>query len=426
MKEKILKLKDYYLTHKFIIDCVLLSILFLVNCFTHFGAYLSFTLLYILILTSDLKSGISYIFFSLPFTSISIPNAIILAMICLVAYIIKLAYQKFYIEKCRVSKRMLITLGIFLIYLIFPFKNIYNADMIVKILAIFAVFILLFLCVNFPEEFRLKFNISILAYGLVVSYLFGLLRPVSVVLQELNVIYRVGSLYRYCGLFETPNVPAMICEMALALLGFFIVSKQYDKKDIVVFILFTIMGVLTLSKTFFILLVIMLLTLLIFNIKSIKKIKRNTWIIFGIIAVVGIILCVIFFKDILFFVRRFLNLDVLGVGFEQFMNTLTTTRYDLWKEYVLYLIENPLILIFGRGLGAPIIGQTSPHNMYLSTLYQMGIIGVALFIYCFIQIAKSSPKPLGEPRKKFNKALILPLLVFAVLFFSEDLIFFIY
>ena len=62
--EKVQKFKEYYSEHKFVLDCVFLSVLFFVSCFLEVSAYLAFTLLFVLILLSDLQKGISYIFFS--------------------------------------------------------------------------------------------------------------------------------------------------------------------------------------------------------------------------------------------------------------------------------------------------------------------------------------------------------------------------
>ena len=151
--------------------------------------------------------------------------------------------------------------------------------------------------------------------------------------------------------------------------------------------------------------------------------SKNGWILISVAAALVIIFAIVKFDLILSMVRRFVRTDVTGMSAEQFLSILTTTRFDLWKGYVGFLLENPIFIIFGRGLGAPVIGETSCHNMYLSSMYQIGIIGMALLVTIVVLIVRDAKK-----REKIilNKGLIIPLLACAALAFIEDLIFFIF
>ena len=57
-------------------------------------------------------------------------------------------------------------------------------------------------------------------------------------------------------------------------------------------------------------------------------------------------------------------------------------------------------------------------------IYQMGIVGLALYITTFIVMIKSVAKT--NKNNKISKAIIVPIIAFALLCLEEDLIFFIY
>lgn len=421
MNNTIEKLKDFYIEKKFLLDCIMLTVLFFINCFTSYGAYFAFTLLFALVLLSDLKKSISYVFFCIGFCYLTHVSGIVLLMVCLLTYIVKIVYIKYFQEKRKIDKKTIIMLSILLIYLIFPFKNFYNANMLVKILAIYAVFILVYLLINFPEEFRLKFNLNIIALSLFIASLFSLLVFVSpYIKQNFPIIYTEEDYIRFCAFFLNPNVLAMICEMVLSLLAYFILSKNYSYKEIISFVILSLLGLLTFSKAFLIIFCIILAFMFFWNA---KRISLRGWIILGILVSMSVIVAVIKFDVLLSYIKRFMRLDTTGIGAEQFANILTTSRWDLWVNYFKYLLENPLVIIFGRGLGAPIISVNSTHNMYLSMIYQMGVVGTALYIASFVFMLKTAPK---REQKFLSKAVVLPIIVFALLCLEEDLIFFIY
>ena len=228
-----------------------------------------------------------------------------------------------------------------------------------------------------------------------------------------------GELFRFMALYTNPNTLAMVCELALAILAYYIASHKYNRKDVITFIIISLIGILTASKTYLVLLFIILICLFIFNIKNISKYEL-------VFILLGLIICVIFtivkFDIILSMIKRFIAIDVSGMGANQFLNILTTTRYELWQGYWGYLIENPLSLFIGRGMGASKIGTNSGHNMYLNIIYQMGILGFVLLTTVVIFIIMDSKK---KNKIKFNKAIIIPILILALLCCIEDLFIFV-
>ena len=62
-------------------------------------------------------------------------------------------------------------------------------------------------------------------------------------------------------------------------------------------------------------------------------------------------------------------------------NSLTTGRFNLWQSYIEYFSLHIDKLIFGGGLGAPLLDDKAAHNTYIELIYNYGIIGIALFIF---------------------------------------------
>lgn len=415
MRETYQKIKYLYLDKKFLIDCILLSVLFFANTFLPVFTYISFTLLFILVLTSDLKKTLSYLFFCGAFCTIDFVPSLILFIICVVIYLFRFCFKKFYIEKTKFNKTFLILLAALLVYLLFPFKNIYDGMLIVRVLFIFLVIFIFYLIIYFSQDFNIKINIRLLGYGLIISSAYALF--CNLVAPGLRSIGFEGSPFRFMALFFNPNGLAVTCELAIGILGYFIASKQYNRKDIFCFIAYAIIGISTASKTFLILLFLTLVLMLIFNA---KKVSRNGWILIGSIIALGIALVIIKFDVVIDMLHRFVRTDVTGISNDQFLNILTTRRYDLWSGYIDYMLKNPWVIFFGRGLSAPIIGELKPHNVYLSGIYKMGVLGVGLLALIVIFMIKDAKK---QGRVKLTKAIIIPLMICALLACIEDLIF---
>ena len=122
--------------------------------------------------------------------------------------------------------------------------------------------------------------------------------------------------------------------------------------------------------------------------------------------------------------NRFVDIGGSQEGtFEGVMDNLTTHRYGLWLSYLQYMFQYPFTLFFGSGLGAKRLAGDSPHNLYISSLYQLGIIGVILLVTTLVMLCKAFKKrhPLA-----ITKGIFVPILIVAMLVCVEDLFMFIY
>ena len=413
--EKIDRIKDFYFEHKFLIDCVILSVLFFANTFIPNFTYISFSFLFFLVLTTNLKYTLSYLFFSGAFCAITMPSSIILFLVCVVIYLVRFCYNKFFIEKHKFDKVVLKLTVIYVVFLLFPFKNIYDFHLIISVLFLVLVLFIFYLIINFAADFNIKINIRLLGYGLLISSIFAIF--CNFVAPGLRSIGFEGNPFRFMALFFNPNGLAVTCELSIGILAYFICANKFNKRDVFAFIIFAVIGITSASKTYLILLALVLFLMFIFNV---KKVSKQSWCFIGVLVIAAIVFVIVKFDVVLSMLNRFARLDVTGVNSNQFLNKLTTTRFDLWVGYIGYLLDNPWAIFFGRGLSAPIIGDAKPHNVYLSAIYKTGIVGAALLIAIIIFMLKRAKK---DGKLNVTKAIIIPLMVCALLACIEDLIF---
>lgn len=129
-------------------------------------------------------------------------------------------------------------------------------------------------------------------------------------------------------------------------------------------------------------------------IKSISKISKNNKIFVYLLI---IIICGFFTYKVIG-VGRVSNMSFSSI--EMFLNTITSERYNIWKEIVKICSEFP---IFGIGIGnllesaKNILGPsssivvfsiTNAHNIFLELLYTTGIIGLCIGTLFFINLFK--------------------------------------
>ena len=61
LKQRLLKFKDKYKESELLYCCMILAILFLGNCFSEYFSYISFSVLAILVIISNMENGFSYL-----------------------------------------------------------------------------------------------------------------------------------------------------------------------------------------------------------------------------------------------------------------------------------------------------------------------------------------------------------------------------
>ncbi|HBO48262.1 MAG TPA: hypothetical protein DD614_00250 [Clostridiales bacterium] len=415
------KVKKYYIANRLVFNCGLLAILFFVNCFVPKFSYLAFFLVLVAIIFDKRQYGFSYLVFCVPFCGIDDYLGVYLLFGCVLAFLIKNYIIMLFFDKKRFSLYVLLSILAFTIYSLLPIGE-YNSMLVLKLGISVGLVLLIYLFTNYKETLNLKFNLNVLAIGLIISAGFYLTYFVSPYIHD-KVLWGMGEDFiRFSALLMNPNALAMICEISLSLLTIFLLQNKFEWNDIIAYIIFAVLGLSTFSKTFMILFGILLLILLGYLIRRYKW--KITWLI--VLICVVLILMVVVKGD---FLSTYLNRFVGGWGTDmkgnnKFIDIMTTGRYKLWTTVVTYMFENPIVIVFGRGFGAGLVASMSAHNFYISLIYQLGLVGSLLFVLMFVMLIVDYK--LKNPESKFKYSYLVPIVVLGLLMMVEDLFLYVY
>lgn len=183
-----------------------------------------------------------------------------------------------------------------------------------------------------------------------------------------------SSIIRFYGLFKDPNYFSLLLITSVAGM-----MKLKDSKAIgwpfflVGSGLLIVFGILTISKTFFLMLLLLIVLYLVWQFWN-KKILRGVFMTGGVaLAVAALLLSDNSpFATVLDRITSATNLD-----------ELTTGRSDVFGAYLSAITENVWTILFGLGLGASRLGL-DPHNLYIEITYYLGLVGLGLMVayYC--------------------------------------------
>ena len=423
LKRKLLRVINNILSkikeHRFIINLIVLSLLYFVNIFWQGIVYvIALYLLAITLLESELN-GMYYLSYSVAFVCLFRAGANIYLLLPIGAiYMIKTLVKNFVIEHKPINKLLIYLLVPFILYLFIPIND-FNMYRIAKSLIIIVLFIVLEFFIMNKDGLDVTKLFYTFAIGVVVSSVYGLFRGIAPFITQILEVFPYGEFIRFQGLLEHPNVFGILCMVAIAMLSYMLFCKEHKVITVALLGVLTIIGVFTLSKAFLLMVVanygIMWLIFM-------KQDWKKGLIILGI-CIVGAGLFYLVFHDIvntilLRFVSSFVDQNS---GFN--LNQITSGRTELWATYMSKWVESPVAILFGYGLGTPDIGDLSVHNMFLAVLYEIGVVGFVLFfgilVYQIVRLLK-------DDRVSFHLAKLLPIVTVILFSLSEDTLFFLF
>ena len=204
---------------------------------------------------------------------------------------------------------------------------------------------------------------------------------------------------RFSGLWVDPNYYSVHLILVIAICA--VLFSRKEIKPIIFyscFVLMTIFGAMTGSKSFVaMLMVVTVLSLFLF----LKNRVYQHALFFSFIIIVGIVLLTSGYMDLFSkVVYRLQNVSSSGI---------TTGRTDIWKSYFNLWIEKPYLFLFGSGLGNGFLLRV-PHNTFMDFIALLGVFGTGIF--CSVMFFSLSE---GFWDKKHGVA--LPLLTLGMLYF---------
>ena len=411
---------DFYRRHRLVINFVVLGFVYFLCCFAEGASYAALVFLLFFTFTEKNYGGVYYLIFSLPFVNVLVfaTYGYVLPIVA-VLFVLYAFVKIFIIERCKLNKVSLVFFILLEIYLALPL-NPYSTMGFVKMAVFLLGFMFLEICREKCRLINFKTFVYAFIFGMLVSTLYSLLTPYSALLQSISVDYFYNDMRRFTGLLGHPNMFSIFSLIAVICSAYLIFNEKYRIFHSILFILVTIAGFLTFSKTFFLLflLVAFFMVIKMFMLNP----KKALIVCAGVLVVIG-------FSYLLFtdFVTSFFTRFFSATQFDEIKefnwSEFLTFRNDLWGEYLTKIFEDTYNVFFGFGLGAgKLEGLLNPHNAYITTVYQTGIIGFFLIffllIYMLIQIYKSA-----STKKKVDWFMFVPLLVMLMVMFVEDFLF---
>lgn len=189
--------------------------------------------------------------------------------------------------------------------------------------------------------------------------------------------------------------------------------KVNNKLVIMLFVAFFVMTILNGHRSVWLATGVAFLALIFTGQVSFKS-YILTWIA-GIIACVGILYIFQMKGE-----NIFLFLDNRMMAFTNYEYDATANwRYSLWIESLRRIMQNPLWghgfgLHFNLYLSREVIITTSPHNLYISIAYQVGIAGLFLYLGFIFQVFRRIRKALNMQITSHQRTMILTTLVILI------------
>ncbi len=414
-KLKYYNLKEFYLKNRLYINCVLLFSLYIFNCFFAQTSYIVYSILLVLILVDTIKYGSLYLIFNVPFCFLGQEIGLILFLVCALVFLVKAYIVSFVNNKLKFDKILLFLILILFLYVLLQFNRI-NSVTLINLSILILIILSFYLCILARENLDFSLILRVFAISILISAILGLFSFFSPYLKSFIVPFSLGeNLIRYSALFTHPNMLAVLCEIALAFLTCKILIKS-NILDIVLFVLVSLVGLSTFSKTFIIIFALILLT--IFVRLMILNYKKTLLFSLPILFLV-VIFFVIFPNLFTTIVNRFFTSTDGIDSVKDFLDTFTTGRFSLWVSYLSAIFSSPLYFFFGHGLGASTISNLGAHNTFITLFYQLGFIGFVLFAFIIGYLTYRAVKVY-----RFNKFALIPIIAITLLLFIEDLLFF--
>ncbi len=301
--------------------------------------------------------------------------------------------------------------------------------------------ILLYVITYYKEDLNFKEISFMFLLGILFSIITGLFWNFSSRLREFVPIFNVEGMPRFTGVSINTNVFALDL---MVLFGLFIALYMQNRIRILfypVFLMISLIIPMLLGKTS---LIIYIVLLAITIITVLFKHRKFWWLeILIIFTTIGLMFLLEYERMVVLLKRLNINLkkpengnqinniqppqtesglgkfDIKSPSKENLIDFdyLTTGRFDIIKTYLSHIFTMPRNLIFGYGFNFSYLKITSgssmgfimgPHNVYIESLYSLGIIGLILFLIYIILVARSFNKHVIKA--SFITSLIAPLM----------------
>ena len=413
------KVKDFFVKNKMVLSMAFMTVLVLLANHNYNLWFLSMPALLALYSVSSLSEQMCYNVYMAVFSGVS-PIYVSCLLSCFLVTTIR------YIIDVKKGKKQFFKFQFFLTLFFVVIFSVIHGEIdiwgffnwaLITCLMFFAYYIFIY-----SREIDVKRCFKYLFWAIVVSVcLSACLFPIE---QFKTIVYPFDGKYYRLKLFtNNVNQLAMFCLFEICYLVYSIINvnmktpKSFEflkSKDfwfkISKIAVVTLVGLLTLSKAFILMLAIVFLYIVVV---LVAKLKVKSLIVIIpmtiIIALLGFI-----FKDFVYkLFSRFFAYSEWGSIYSK----IFTGRTEIWAQYRDSIRGSIISMLFGAGLMTKDLIAIGPHNVFIYFAYRVGFVGIVMLIiliYSYAKDAKSKIKP-----TLFNSLLFVSYVVLAL----EEMIF---
>lgn len=225
----------------------------------------------------------------------------------------------------------------------------------------------------------------------------------------------IPTAYRFTGLLRDPNYYCM--DAILLIFSTPSYAKLNNKKTIFYTVLFFVLGIVSVSKTFILLFIFGCLLKIITNI---DKIKISIYKIIMFITVGSVMIMII------------IKTNGIGLIMDKYLYRMDTTTLFTGRDYIqtYYLNElfsNPYNILFGNSVskysyvmgigqerGREFFLAKTAHNTYLDILLSWGMLGTGLYILFLYSVFIKIKEQYDDYKQIYNKDFLIIGILFAI------------
>lgn len=237
-----------------------------------------------------------------------------------------------------------------------------------------------------PLENKLSFHkiVRFFVLGIITTSILALCADyfprLQSIMSETTIRFSAGVYYyRFSGLDPNPNYYTISLSVCIAAIAVMIHTKKAKIIDYIFLVCLTVFGLMTVSQSFLVCYIITWLLFIIFG--GVRRIKKVFPAILLLIVVFIIAIMLIDEATLQTLLFRFNT-----ISDSESISSATSGRSELWTVYLSYLINNPIYLLLGKGIGAPNLPSGASHNYYIDIVYHLGIIGGMIYISFLVSV----------------------------------------
>lgn len=213
------------------------------------------------------------------------------------------------------------------------------------------------------------------ALGIVSAALISQWLSIFPTIKRYITVDSANGFSRITGFYGDPNYYA--AHITAAISGIILLlprEKKVGRRAIlaILFLLLLYCGLLSVSKSFFLIAVSMFLLWFVEIVFARGKVSNKVTMIAAFAILFVFVLSSTLFTDLL---DHAIDRIIISGGN---LSDLTTGRVDLWKSYMSYFEEEPLVMIFGRGCTSKLVQNRASHNILIQIIYQFGLLGAVI------------------------------------------------